>query len=210
MIQTPTRRGFLAALTAGVAGSALAPDARAVELKSPLGVHLDGDYLRVSAPGLNFLSGKTLDRLRDGASVAFLGQLTLAFNSNFMVAETRSIARFAVSYDIWEEKFSVTRFGDRAEVRRTVSHLSAGAAENWCIDNLTVDRGHVPADKPFYVQLDLRVEDPRDASGVIGDPGINITRLIEIFSRPPRGAQPRWLLNSGPVLASGQRLEIRG
>ena len=117
---------------------------------------------------------------------------------NALVANARSVARFALSYDIWDEHFSVTRFGDRPGVHRSISHLSAQAAETWCMDNLALDQSLVPPDKPFYVQLDLRADDPRDQIGVIGEPGINITRLIEIFSRPVKSNQQRWLLNAGP------------
>ncbi|MDP9172171.1 MAG: hypothetical protein M3N54_16255, partial [Acidobacteriota bacterium] len=174
-------------------------------------VHLDGDYLRVTVPRLNFLSGKPLERLKDGATVAFIGQLSISQAPNAVVADARYVARFALSYDIWEQQFSVTKIGERPESRRSVSHLSAQATENWCLDNLTIDRSQLPADKPFYVQLDLRSEDPRDTLGIIGDPGgINITRLIEMFSRPARSAQPRWLLNNGPFRLSELRKGIHG
>lgn len=176
-----------------------------------LSVHLDGDYLRVAAPNLNFLSGKPLERLHDGQSVAFIGQLTISPSLNSMGTQARAVARFALSYDIWEERFSVTKIGERPEARHSASHLSVMQAENWCLDNLAIDLSQIPSDQPFYVQLDLRVEDPRDQLGIIGDPGINITRLIEIFGRPARGAQPRWLLSSGPYkLADLRKSEIRG
>ena len=42
-----------------------------------LTVTWDGDDLHVAAPQLHFLAGKPLDRLKDGASVVFLTQLTL-------------------------------------------------------------------------------------------------------------------------------------
>jgi hypothetical protein len=163
-----------------------------------LPVHLDGDYLRVSLPRIDFLQGKPLDRLKDGASVAFIGQLTITTTPNSLSPVARAVARFALSYDIWAENFSVTKIGQTPDSRRTISHLSAQAAENWCLDNLGIDRSQIPADKPFYVQLDLRAEDPKDQVGIIGEPGINITRLIEIFGRPIHGTQPRWLENSGP------------
>lgn len=172
-------------------------------------VRLDGDSLHVSAPQLNFISGKPLERLKDGVSVAFLGQLTISSTPNAVVADARSVARFALSYDIWEERFSVARMGDRLDNRRTVSHLSAKAAESWCLDNLSIDRALLPADRPFYVQLDLRTEDPRDQLGIVGEPGINLTRLIEIFSRPAKSAQQRWLLNNGPFRLTDLRKNIR-
>lgn len=176
-----------------------------------LAVHLDGDYLRVSLPHIDFLQGKPLDRLKDGASVAFLGQLTITLTPTSLNPVARSVARFALSYDIWEERFSVTKIGQTPDSRRSASHLSAQATENWCLDNLGIDRSQLPADKQFYVNLDLRVEDPRDQLGIIGDPGINLTRLIEIFGRPSRGAQPRWLKSSGPWrLDDLRKTEVRG
>jgi hypothetical protein len=175
-----------------------------------LAVHLDGDYLRVSLAHVDFLKGKPLDRLRDGASVAFIGQISITTSPNSLTPVARAVARFALSYDIWEERFSVTKLQAPGS-RRTQAHLSAQAAENWCLDNLVIDRGQLPADKPFYVQLDLRVDDPRDQLGIIGDPGINFTRLVEILGRPPRSPQERWLYNSGPLrLADLKRTEVRG
>lgn len=174
-----------------------------------LAVRLDGDYLRISLPHVDFLKGKPLDRLKDGASVAFIGKISVTLSPNSLVPVAQYVARFAMSYDIWEERFSVTKF-QSPESRHTQGHLSAQAAENFCLDNLVIDRGQLPADKPFYVQLDLRAEDPRDQLGIIGDPGINFTRLIEIFGRPPRSPQERWLYNGGPWrLVDLKKTEVR-
>jgi hypothetical protein len=201
-----SRRYWLTALAAATAGVC----AWAVTTAPPqLLVHLDGDYLRISLPHLDFLSGKPLDRLKDGASIAFIGQLTITTAPNAIKPAARSVARFALSYDIWEERFSVTKIGATPDSKRAASHLSAQAAQNWCLDNLTVDRSQLP-DTDFWVQLDLRAEDPRDQLGIIGEPGINLTRLIEIFGRPARGAQPRWLLNSGPFRLTDLRKGPRG
>lgn len=172
---------------------------------------LDGDYLRVSLPHIDFLKGKPIERLKDGASVAFIGQVTITTSPNSISPIARSVARFALSYDIWEERFSVTKIGQSPESRRSASHLSAQATENWCLDNLVIDRSQIPLDKQFYVQLDLRAEDPRDQLGIIGDPGINLTRLIEMFGRAPRSPQERWLFNSGPFrLNDLKKTEVRG
>jgi hypothetical protein len=166
---------------------------------------LDGDLLRISAPQLNFLNGRPAERLRDGASVAFVGQVTISTSPGAVVPLARAAARFAFSYDIWEEKFSVTLFGERPGLRRSTSHLSQTGAESWCMDNLSLARADLPANTPFYVQLDLRAEDPRDGLGVVGEPGINITRMIEVFSRPARGSQPRWMLTAGPYKLAEMR-----
>ncbi|MDQ6678551.1 MAG: hypothetical protein M3Z09_14790 [Acidobacteriota bacterium] len=177
-----------------------APFAAALGAQS-LAARLDSaNVLHISAPRFHFLTGKPLERLKDGATVAFLGQLSLSFDANTTV-QARSVARFAMSYDIWEERFSVTRFslskGETAA--RTASHLSGDAAENWCLDNLGLDSSLIPADRQFWLRLELRVEENRDTNGVLGDPGINLTRLIEIFSRPARAQQPRWQLDAGPL-----------
>jgi hypothetical protein len=205
------RRSLILALAAAFSAAGVTC-AFAISAAGPeMLVRLDGDYLRIALPHLDFLQGKPLERLKDGASVAFIGQVTVTTSPNSLTPAARSVARFALSYDIWEERFSVTKVGQSFDSRRSVSHLSAQAAENWCMDNLTVDRSQLPADKEFWVQLDLRTEDPRDQTGVIGDPGISITRLIEIFGRPARSAQPRWLASSGPYrLADLKRLDVRG
>lgn len=199
------KQSFAIAVPLALAAS-LAVGAFAVAVADArLSAHLDGDFLRISAPRLRFVNGSALDRLKNGSTVAFVGQLTVASLPNAVVADARTVARFALSYDIWEEKFSVTRFGDRPEARRAISHLSAEATERWCLDSMTIPYTHLPADRPFYVQFDLRLEDPRDPLGIVGDPGINITRLVELFSRPVKGAQPRWLLKSGPHTVSELR-----
>ena len=173
-----------------------------------LQVRLDGDFLRISAPRLSFLSGKALERLKDGASIAFAAQLTVSSGPN--LPDARSVAHFALSYDIWEEKFSVVKIGDRPESRRaSQSHLTAQQTQNWCLDNLAIDRSALPSDRPFYVQLDLRAEDPHDQLGIVGEPGINITRLIEVFSRPPKGSD-HWSLQNGPFRLADLRKAGRG
>jgi hypothetical protein len=184
-----------AALVAGLAVSVFAIEYNEFRLLP----HLDGDLLHVVAPNFSFLSGKALDRLKDGASVGFIAQLTVSRNPTYVVPDARVMARFAVSYDIWEERFSVSKVGDRPEQKRTASHLSGAAAEAWCFDKLAINRSELPADKPFYVQLDLRAEDPRDQSGIIGENGFSLSRMIEVFSQPAKQKQDHWFLSSGPI-----------
>ncbi len=196
-----------AALSAAAAGCAWAITAAGPEMLA----RLDGDYLHIALPHLDFLQGKALQRLKDGASVAFIGQVTVTTSPHSLSPVARSVARFALSFDIWEERFAITKIGQGFEAQRTVSHKSAQAAEAWCLDNIAVDRSLLPADKDFWVQIDLRAEDPRDQAGVIGDPGINLTRLVEIFSRPARSEQSRWLASSGPYrLNDLKRGEAKG
>jgi hypothetical protein len=174
-----------------------------------LAVHLDGDYLRVSLPHIDFLQGKPLNRLKDGGSVAFIGRVTITSTPTSLNPIAQSLAQFALSYDIIQEEFSVTKIGKNS--RRSQSHLTAEAAELWCLDNLGIDRSELPADRSFYVNLDLRVEDPRDEPRIIDDGGIILSRMIEVFGRSSRGAQPHWLKSSGPYrLDDLKKTEIKG
>ena len=120
-----------------------------------LAVHLDGDYLRIALPHVDFLKGKPLERLKDGASVAFIGQLTITTTPNSLNPVARAVARFALSYDIWEERFSVTKMGQTPDSRRSAALLSVQQTENWCLDNLAIVRSRIPPDQPF-----LRSADP--------------------------------------------------
>ena len=178
---------------AGAAISAFAIEYN--ELK--LNARLDGELLHVTAPNFSFLNGKSLDRLKDGRSVAFIAQLTVSTSPSYLVPDARSVARFAISYDIWEEQFSVTRIAE--DQKATKSHLERPATEAWCFDQLTIPRSKLPSDRPFYVQLDLRVEDPRDTAGLIGEGGISLAKLVQIFSQPVRDKQTQWHLESGPL-----------
>ncbi len=173
-----------------------APVAKALSAQN-LAVRVDGDYVRIAAPQLQFLSGRILDRLHDGATVGFLGQISLSLDGNTSVY-SRSVARFAVSFAIWEEtnQFQVAFI---QQTRRVMSHLSLDAAQNTILDNLTLATSSLPADRPFWLRLDLRVEEPRDASEIISGSGINLTRLVEIFGRMPGAAQPHWTVDAGPL-----------
>ncbi len=78
-------------------------------------VRLDNDYLRIRAPELQFLTDKPLQRLMDGNTVGFLGQLTVSSGTERII-QGRSVVHFALSYDIWTEPgFKVTVLNPRSE-----------------------------------------------------------------------------------------------
>lgn len=151
------------------------------------------DQVHVLAPRLHFLAGKSLDRLHDGALVPFDFQLSIAAGLKSNVV-ARSVERFTVSYDVWEEKFRVVRLRD---FRRSKPGLSANAAESWCLENLLVPVSSLPADKPLWARLEIRSVEPRDV-GASSDSGISIPALIELLSRPPRAQQEHLTLESAP------------
>lgn len=158
-------------------------------------VRADGGMLRASAPQVHFLAGNPLERLHNGASVIFAVQITLLANRRTDVLR-RAASRFAVSYDLWEEKFAVTRLG---KPRHSVSHLSAREAEAWCLDELRVPVSGLPPDSPFWVRLEVRAEEVSDESLSEEESGFTLARLVELFSRSPAREQPHWEEEVGPL-----------
>jgi hypothetical protein len=164
-----------------------------------LRVHWKDDRLQFTAPKLHFLAGKPVERLRNGATVTFDMALTLWSGSKNR--EPRRIAEhFALSYDLWEEKYSVVK---SLAPRKTVSNLGAAAAEQWCLDQMTMPVSGVAGNTPLWLRLEIRAAESREGPifgrGNISDAGISLTSLIEIFSRPAQAAQPHWTLEAGPV-----------
>jgi hypothetical protein len=154
----------------------------------------DGDLLYPVAPSLHFLTGKVLDRLRDSADIqVFASQLTL-FHQDGEVPVQQAHARFIVSYSIWEEKFKVAIPGSAA---RSQEGLSAVQAETWCLENVAISSSRLAPDKPFRMRFELRSVQPRDLSRVLGDLGISLTGMIEIFSRKAGADDPHWTLETG-------------
>lgn len=147
------------------------------------------DELRVAAPRIHFLSGRPLDRLHDGVSVPFDFQLTL-FSGTRDTPFRRTVERFVISYDLWEESFKVTRVRGARRMG-----LSASGVEHWCLDNLAVSTAGVPPGSRMWVRLEIRAQDSPEAVSAPSDPGISLTSLIELFSRPARNPQ-HWTLDS--------------
>lgn len=158
------------------------------------------DRLEFAAPRLHFLAGKPLERLRNAAEVSFAFRVSL-FSGNQTHKLKENTARFVVSYDLWEEKFSVTKL---ATPRRTARHLADTAAEAWCLREMSMDVTGVGAREPLWARLEIRAEDSKDGGlpfgrGNITDSGISLTSLIEVFSRPPAVTQTHFNVETGPV-----------
>jgi len=164
--------------------------------EQPLEITFDGDNLHVSAPSLHFLTGKPLERLKDAATVVFLSQLTL-YGENHDNPIRRAPERFVVSYDLWEEKFSVTQLGSTP--RSTPHVLSAAAAEAWCQEGLAISALGLAPDRPFWVRFELRAAEQKDLAGGAGEPGLNLRSLIELFSRRPGPDDMSWIREAGPL-----------
>jgi len=164
-------------------------------------VRLDNDFLRVSAPNLHFLTGKPLDRIRDGHTVGYVGLLTILTGESGPV-QTRFAARFAVSHDVWEEPnagFRVTLVTPEKPSRPNPKPFTNVAAEAWCLEQLKIDLSRLPADRSIWVRLEIRSEDPKETAGIIGAPGISLSGLIELFSHPIKEEQVHLTEQIGPL-----------
>jgi|MudIll2142460700_1097286.scaffolds.fasta_scaffold75118_2 hypothetical protein len=155
----------------------------------------EGDLLHVAAPKLHFLEGKPLEKLHDGASVTFVLTLTAGAEDG-KAHYFRLQERFVVSFDLWEEKFSVLRTGPGG---RSASRLSAAMAEAWCLENMPMPVRVVPAQEPFVIRLECGIADNGEESG--GDPrtALTLAGLIDVFSRKKSEAPPRWEAAAGPL-----------
>lgn len=161
--------------------------------------HVSGE-IHLTAPNLHFLTGRALSRLHDGAAVPFDFQLTIVTGGPRSTVLARSLERFTVSYDVWEEKFSVVRGRD---LRKSGMRLSSNSAETWCLENIFVSAANLPSDQQLWARLEIRSAEPREPLSTLHDSGlpdtgINLATLIEIFSRPTRPQQDRWLIESAP------------
>jgi hypothetical protein len=160
-----------------------------------LKLSFDGDNIHVAAaPNWHFLTGKPLARLKDAATVTFVSQLTLFSDAQGTVFK-RSAERLVVSYDLWEEKFSVTIPG-----RGQRKPFTGGAAEveDWALDNLAISAMGMAPERPFWLRLDMRTADRRELSNVVGESGLSLSGLIDLFSRKPGSGEFSLTANVGP------------
>ena len=160
-----------------------------------LQVRADAGRIRVSSAKSQFLDGASLERLHNGAPVVFAIQVTLLTGSKGTVL-ARSAGRFAVSFDIWEEKFAVTRLGNP---RRSASHLAAAEAEAWCLENLVLTAAGLSPDAAFWIRLDVRTEANGEAPAPGEEAGVTLARLVDLFSRPQREGDTRRRAEAGPL-----------
>lgn len=163
-----------------------------------LSVTFDGDNLHVATPGLHFLTGKPLSRLKDADTVTFLSQITIFSDDSSTIFRRGLPERLVVSYDLWEERFAVTIPG----VSKSRSHLTASQAESWSIENLAISALGLQPTRPFWLRFELRATSPKEMSRVMGDSGISLSGLVEILSRRPGLDEPYWMRSAGPLRLS--------
>lgn len=163
-----------------------------------------GNVLKIRASGFSFLKGDPLQRLKDGRSVRVeLAAMVIPGPGKEPAAAMRRI--FAVSYDLWEERFAVATVGPRSQ---SVSHLAVGAAEAWCVDQLTIPVGALGAfgnDRPFWVRLEYHLLDAASPSDPT-DSGYSLQALIDVLSRRRKSES----VSTRAIEAGPFRLPARG
>jgi hypothetical protein len=152
-----------------------------------------GEQLLVSAPNLHFLTGKSLERLRNGASVPFDFQLSVSAGRGNPALQ-RALERFVVSYDVWEERFRVVELRGR----RGRSHLTAAAAEAWCLENIGLATASLSPAQSLWIKLEVRSAESKALVSLPEDSGVSLATLIDLFSRQPRSSQDHWARETGP------------
>jgi len=159
-------------------------------------VSVVGDALHVKAPDFTFIKGDALDRLKQGRPIRFDLSLAVVPRPGGPVV-TQSRQSFNLSYDLWEERFAVTRIGIPP---RSISHLTSKDAEAWCLMNtpLSVSSlGGLGRDGSFWVRLHYLIVAPDPPPGPEEDP-LTLRGLIDLLSRRRKTAEQEDLLEAGP------------
>ena len=163
-----------------------------------------GDALQIKAPSFTFIKGDALDRLKQGRPVRFDLSLAVVSRPGGPVV-TQSRQSFNLSYDLWEERFAVTRIGPPPPgSARQVSHSLTSDGKG-C--RSLVSREHAVVcqrARPGSDGIDLSGYDstirssrrtPRRAPEE--DP-LTLRGLIDMLSRRRKAAEQEDSLEAGP------------
>jgi len=165
-----------------------------------LKARLDGDQVHLEAPDLHFISPDARQLLHDGSSVTYSFRISIGA-SKYGVPATSITYHCVFSYDIWEERYKVSRSEPGA---RSASHLSEDAAQKMCIESLTIPTGYLTADNAFWISLEFRMEDRQ--APISGDEQRTwLGTVVEIFSQKKEKPQSTGSLQRGPFHLSELR-----
>lgn len=172
---------------AGILGASV------VAKSSSLTAEHRGDHLQVRTVQMRFIEGEALERLHNGSTVAYVLSLSVAVGQNakpvFLLEE-----RFLVSYDLWEEKYSVVQAGPGG---RASSRLTSAMAEAWCLENMPIPLQAVPERQSFVIRLECSIEENENENDRKHKSGLTLAGLIDVFSRKRKTEPPRWEAVSG-------------
>jgi hypothetical protein len=152
-------------------------------------VKLEGDQLRVAAPQLHFLGSEVLQRLHNGIAVNYVFKIGITPN-RYSKPTTETSYRFIISYDIFEEKFAVSRIEPNP---RSITHLSEAAAQLWCLDSISLSTTGLAADQSFWVTMEYQSVEPKPTTES-GDPD----RTLIDASRKAQREESRGTIMGGP------------
>jgi hypothetical protein len=161
-----------------------------------LTVRAAGDMLQVRGTGLRLIDGAVAEHLKDGRSVRVDFEMTILDKSQG-AAVTQGRQSFVLSYDLWEQRYAVTRAGAPA---RSISHLAARDAESWCLENMALPLtalGRFARDLPFWIRVDFRVQDQPPAASD-AESVFTLRTLIDVFSRRRPDEPPARSVEAGP------------
>lgn len=154
-----------------------------------------GGEVRVQAPGFRFIAGEPLARLKDGLTVRMELEIRVLAEPGAASAAAQSRQTFVLSYDLWEERFAAAVSGTGS---RSVSHLTAAAAEAWCIQQLSVPVSELGSlrTQPFWIRLESRILNGQ--SDGRADEGLTLRGIIETLSRRRATEKTSHSAESGP------------
>ena len=139
-----------------LAGLAI-PLFRARAAGAALDVTFDGDNLHVAAPGLHFLTGKPLERLKNGDTVTFLSQLTLFSDEHGTVFRR---AAGAVGGELRPVGREVLGDHPGRVPGRSASLHGCGKRRPGAMENLAISALGLAPERPFWLRFELRDHGP--------------------------------------------------
>ena len=165
-----------------------------------LTVNAAGDALHLQARNFAFLEGPVLTRLKEGRSVRVDFELTVLSKPEGPIVK-QTVQGFTLSFDLWEERFAVSRAGSPP---RSISHLRARDAENWCLENLTmpVSSLGIGRDTPFWLRLVYRIQDLAPAPEEAPGERYTLRALIDRLSRRRDEGDLTRSIDAGPFRLS--------
>jgi hypothetical protein len=139
------------ALRAVLAAGGFASVVLVAAAQSPV-VDVSEGLVRVRPTGVALLDAASIERLKVGGLVRLDVSFAVLASRNGQQIAHRADA-FRVSYDLWEERFAVTRLGPPA---RSASHPTGERLDAWCLAQLAIpvtELASLAPGAPFWIQL---------------------------------------------------------
>jgi len=151
--------------------------------------------LRAQAPGFHFITGMPIARLKDGLTVRVEMEMRVLAGPTAANAAAQAKQIFVLSYDLWEERFAATVSGSTA---RSASHLTAAAAEAWCIEQLAVPVSALGslAKQQFWIRLEAQILNGEPAAK--DSEGLTLKGIIDTLSRRQASEKTARTIEGGP------------